>query len=199
VAGMPAHSIYETIRTKILQKLSDQLSEDLFYHSIQHTLDVETQAERIALSEQIYDPHELFLLKTACLYHDSGFMVTYRDHEIAGCNLVKEELPGYGFNDEEINIICGLIMATHIPQTPLTKLEEIICDADLDYLGRDDFFPISNDLFTELRTRKLLATKKDWDEIQVKFFNQHKYFTETNKQLREQQKQQHLEMIKAML
>ena len=33
--------------------------------------------------------------------------------------------------------------ATKIPQTPLTKLEEIICDADLDYLGREDFFEIS--------------------------------------------------------
>ena len=28
-------------------------------------------------------------------------------------------------------------------------LEEIICDSDLDYLGRSDFIPVSNTLFEE--------------------------------------------------
>jgi len=36
---------------------------------------------------------------------------------------------------------------------PANLLEEIICDSDLDYLGRSDFIPVSNTLFEELKPR----------------------------------------------
>lgn len=195
---MVANSLYKTIRTAILNKLSTQLSKDLSYHSVQHTIDVETQAERIALNENI-GGHKLFLLKVACLYHDSGFLTTYREHEIAGCVLAREELPAHGFKPDELDIICGMIMATRIPQTPLNKLEEIICDADLDYLGREDFDPISRNLYLELKTKGFVKAENDWNIIQVNFFKQHAYFTDTDKKLRGPLKQQHLEMIEAML
>ncbi len=196
---MPKKELYEIIRSKILHNLGENLSKGLWYHGVHHTLDVEKQALRIAESEHISDPDELFLLKVACLYHDSGFLFTYKDHEIAGCNLVRRELPAFGFNLAELDIICGLIMATKIPQTPHTKLEAIICDADLDYLGRNDFDGISNTLFLELNARKFVETENDWNLIQVKFFKAHQFFTATSKNLREQKKQQHLEMIEEML
>ena len=98
-----------------------------------------------------------------------------------------------------MDIICGMIMATKIPQTPLTKLEEIICDADLDYFGRDDFFPIANTLFLELKARDFVASEYEWNKIQIKFFKQHRYFTDTTKKLRAKQKQHYFEMIEAMV
>jgi len=191
--------LYKTIQSQILQKLGNDLSNDLFYHCLLHTIDVETQAKRIALSEEVEDPEALFLLKVACLYHDSGFLSTYKNHEAAGCVLAKKELPGFGLNQEQLNVICGLIMATKIPQTPLTKLEEIICDADLDYLGRNDFREISNNLFLELKARNFIETENEWNLIQIKFFNQHHYFTNTNKKSRQPQKVQHLEIIESSL
>ena len=195
---MLSEELYKSIRSAIVDKFQD-LSADLFYHSIYHTLDVEKQAERIAISEKVSSKDDIFLLKVACLYHDSGFLFTYNEHEKAGCKLAKEELPRFGLKQDHIDIICGLIMATCIPQTPLTKLEKIICDADLDYLGRNDFFPISNNLFRELKTRNIIKSEDQWNLIQASFFKQHKYFTVTCKKLREQQKQQHLEMIEAMI
>ena len=189
--------LYKTIRSQILKKLGNELSGDLFYHCLQHTIDVELQVEKIARNELIEAPEELFLLKVASLYHDSGFLSTYKEHEAAGCVLAKKELPGFALNQTQLDIICGLIMATKIPQTPLTKLEEIICDADLDYLGRDDFKEISNNLFLELKARSFVKTQNDWNLIQINFFHQHHYFTNTNKKLRQPQKLQHLEMIKS--
>jgi uncharacterized protein len=192
-----SEKIYENLRSAILLKLSDHLSHDLWYHGVHHTVDVETQAIRIAQSEKITDQEELFLLKTGCLYHDTGFLFTYHDHEVAGCDLAKKELPAFGLTQKQIDIVCGLIMATKIPQTPLTVLEEIICDADLDYFGRADFFDISHTLFEELKARNFVVTVYDWNVIQIKFFKQHSYFTATDKKLRTVQKQFHLEMIAA--
>lgn len=196
---MPKKDIYEKIRSKIIIHLGNNLAPNLFYHGVHHTLDVLSQAERIAISEKITGEEDLFLLKIACLYHDSGFLFTYQQHEVAGCNFARKELPAFGINPQQLDIICGLIMATKIPQTPLTKLEEVICDADLDYLGRDDFAGISNTLFLELKERNIVGSENAWNLIQVNFFKQHHFYTATTRQLREKKKQVHLEMIEAMI
>jgi HD superfamily phosphodiesterase len=191
--------LLQKIRSGILLNLEKNLSPNLYYHCLQHTVDVELQAKRIALQENIDNKEDLFLLNIACLYHDSGFLSTYTSHEVAGCELVMRELPGFGISTAQMQIICGMIMATKIPQTPYTKLEEIICDADLDYLGRDDFAPISRNLFMELKARNFVNSEHDWNTIQIRFFKQHNYFTDTNKQLRHHKKMNHLQEIEAMI
>jgi uncharacterized protein len=199
VQPMLTKELYEIIRSKILSELRNNLSKDLWYHGVHHTIDVEKEAERIAISEKITNQEDLLLLKIACLYHDSGFLFTYKEHEVAGCNLAKKDLAGFGLSKKQIDVICGMIMATRIPQTPHTKLEEIICDADLDYFGRDDFFPIANTLFLELKARSFVTSEYDWNVIQRNFFKQHRYFTDTTKKLRGKQKQRYFEMIEAMV
>ncbi len=196
---MVAVKKYETIRSQLLTRLENDLPADLFYHSAAHTMDVEQQAQRIARSENIHAPEDLFLLKIACLYHDTGFLFTYNNHEEAGCDLAKKELPLLELDTLQVDQVCGLIMATRIPQTPHNRLEEIICDADLDYLGRDDFFSISHYLYKELKARAVVETENDWNKIQVKFFRQHSYFTATDRQLRGAKKQQHLETIEKLI
>lgn len=179
----------------MLKRLETNLPPELSYHSVHHTIDVTEQGERIALAENIHSEEDIYLLKIACLFHDSGFLFTYNNHELMGCKIAEETLPEYGITSKELKIINGLIMATCIPQSPKNKLEEIICDADLDYLGRDDFFKISSKLFEELKALKILETENEWRHVQVKFFGQHSYFTDTNKKLRASKKQHHLQMI----
>ncbi len=190
---------YKKVKLQILEKLKLGLAKNLYYHGLHHTLDVLAEAERIAREENISGKEDNLLLNVACVYHDSGFLVTYKNHEEAGCKIVSEELPSFGFTRQQIQIICEIIMATKIPQTPHNKLEEIICDADLDYLGRNDFFPISNSLFREVKERGWVDNERDWNIKQVAFFKAHHYFTPTNKNLREKEKQKHLEMIEAMI
>jgi len=192
-------STYEKIKSQNLFKLEQDLPKDLFYHGIHHTLDVLEQAERIAKEENISGKEDLLLLKIACLYHDRGFLIAYGGHEEIGCKMAGEELPGFGFSEMQIKTICGLIMATKIPQTPLTKLEQVICDADLDYLGRPDFFKISDTLFYEMKERGMIKSERDWNLKQISFFNSHTYFTSTSKKFRAKEKQKHLEMIEAKI
>jgi hypothetical protein len=78
-------------------------------------------------------------------------------------------------------------------------LEEIICDADLDYLGRDDFHEIADKLRKELREHGKIDSDRKWDEIQVVFLTNHQYFTETAKRSRNTKKAQNLEEIKERL
>ena len=168
------------------------------YHSLEHTLDVYASAIGIAEQEGVTG-EGLTLLKIAALYHDSGFTVQDTEHEEAGCAIAREVLPGFGFTARQVELICDMIMATRIPQRPRNKLGRVLCDADLDYLGRGDFSLIGATLFQEMRTYGVLSTEREWNELQVRFLERHAYFTATNKRLREPVKQEHLLGVKAWL
>lgn len=182
----------------IMKQLEERLSEKLHYHSIEHTKDVVNAVERLALSENVTD-EGLFLLKTAATYHDAGFVEQYEKNEPIGVRLAAEILPKYGYTEEHIEKVKQLIYVTAIPHKPKNNLEEIICDADLDYLGRDDFHIIAERLRRELREHGKIDSDRKWDEIQVMFLSQHQYFTKTAISLRQAKKMKNLEEIKERL
>jgi hypothetical protein len=182
----------------ILEKLESELSPNLTYHCKGHVLDVLNAAMMYAELEQI-TVYEKLLLKTAVLFHDSGFIVQAKEHEAIGCEIARKSLPGFGYTEEEIARICGMIMATRIPQTAHNKLEEIICDSDLDYLGRDDFWHIGPTLFTELKTFGVIENEEAWNRMQLKFLNTHRYLTEHAIRLRKAKKQEHIRQIQAIV
>ncbi len=181
--------------TRVLQK---GLSPKLHYHCLEHVQDVVSAVESLALRENVTD-EGLFLLKSAASYHDAGFIEQYDKNEPIGARLAEEILPKYGYTDQHIKIIKELIYVTQIPHNPKNKLEEIICDADLDYLGRDDFHVIADRLRVELREHGKIDSDRKWDELQVMFLTNHKYFTETAKATRRAKKLQNLEDIKERL
>ena len=183
----------------ILKKMEEELPGHLFYHGLHHTRDVYSAAVNIAKEEGITSSVELALIKTATLYHDSGFTIDYQNHEESGCDLARKTLPGFGYTPEHIEVICGMIMATKIPQNPQIKLEEILCDANLDYLGRDDFYEIGDTLFSELKFYNKIKDEQQWNKIQVSFLNAHHYYTNYGKTHREAQKQVYLkDLIKVI-
>jgi predicted metal-dependent HD superfamily phosphohydrolase len=174
--------------------LEKNLAPSLYYHSINHTKDVVKSVERIALLEGVTD-EGLFLLKTAAIFHDAGFIEQYDHNEAIGARMAQEILPKYGYTEQHVKTILELIHVTQIPHKPINKLQEIICDADLDYLGRSDFETIADKLREELTEMGKIKSRKEWDEIQVKFLKQHQYFTSTAIGLRQKKKQENLEIV----
>ncbi|RSK36015.1 HD domain-containing protein [Hymenobacter metallilatus] len=184
----------------VLDQLRQHLSPTLFYHGLHHTLDVVEQALALAAAEGITDTDVITLLRTAALYHDSGFLTTYQGHEAAGCALVRQVLPDFGYTTPQIELIEELIMATRMPQSPGSRqLARILCDADLDYLGRPDFWPISQTLFEELTVRGLMPNEMAWLQLQVEFLSTHRYWTPSATIRREAQKQARLAEVQKRL
>ncbi|HLG34508.1 MAG TPA: HD domain-containing protein [Bacteroidia bacterium] len=188
---------YEQTKIYILDKLESGIPKTYYYHSVGHVLDVLAAAEMIGEREKV-SGKEMELLRVAVLFHDSGFMVNPKNHEQIGCDLAKENLPRFGYSEKEIETICGMILATCYPQKPNNLLEEIICDADLDYLGRDDFFSIGNNLMKEMNLNGSIKDEKDWNKLQESFLSSHHYFTLTSNELRSEKKKAHLEKIREM-
>ena len=189
---------FTDIQEIILDKLEKELPGYLYYHNVKHTVDVVTEVELIGWGEGCTD-EEILLLKTAGLFHDAGHTIVYDNHEYYSTQLAKEMLPKYNYTSEQIERICSVIMATKLPPRPTNLLENIICDSDLDYLGRSDFIPVSNTLYEELKAQNKMGSLNDWNKIQVKFISGHQYFTSTARSLREVNKQLQIERIQSLI
>ncbi|MEX1189860.1 MAG: HD domain-containing protein [Bacteroidia bacterium] len=189
---------WEDVYAQVVSMLETKLPDICEYHSLEHTLDVLVTAESIAAKENLL-PEEIQLLKIAALFHDTGFATSLSDHEQNSCEIAINFLQKYNLSIDSIEIIKSAIMATKIPQNPKSKLEQVLCDADLDYLGRSDFYSIGETLFKELSNQGILKNRTEWNQLQVKFLSNHEYFTNSSKLTRKPQKLLHLKEIKDWL
>lgn len=189
---------YDTIEHIIITKLAAELPAHLTYHNTNHIKDVIRMSETIGRSEKV-NRRDIILLKTAALFHDTGYLFGAEGHEERSCQIAGEYLPHYGYSGKEVGKIKGMIMATRIPQSPQNLLEGILADADLDYLGRDDFFEIADKLFRELMAARTITSEREWNVLQEKFLEQHHYFTDTAIRTRNPTKRKNLAIIKSKL
>jgi uncharacterized protein len=171
----------------VIHLLQSRLPEYYYYHNYQHTLYVLDKVNEIGRQENCTSK-EIDLLSTAALWHDAGFITIYTGHEAEGCKMAQQHLPAYGYPANDIDIICGMIMATKIPHSPKNKLEEIIVDADLEYLATATAGIKADDLYKELQHLNPALTKQEWDITQIAFLKQHHYFTRYCKEKKEPQK-----------
>ena len=188
---------YQGAKVYALTRLQEELPEHLYYHGVHHTLDVCSAAEALAASENIGN-EDLLLLSTAAMFHDIGFITHYQGHEMAGCRIAATALPQFDYAQDQVEVISNLILATRMPQNPHTPMEAILCDADLDYLGRTDFFAIADTLRREWIALGMLGQEEDWHEKQIPFLAQHHYFTKTAREKRDPQKKKNLQKLKML-
>ncbi len=186
-------SDFAAAEKQIIDLLNKQMPK-LQYHNIDHIYDVLNASLIIAKHEQLSED-EVNLLKLAALYHDAGFIHSPKNHEQKGAEMAGEMLPVFGLNENLIEIIQGMILATRIPQSPSNHLEKILCDADLDYLGRDDFYEIGGRLLEELKAQGVVETEREWNLVQKTFLESHRYHTKFSKENREGKKHQHIQEI----
>ncbi|MBC7920106.1 MAG: phosphohydrolase [Ferruginibacter sp.] len=189
---------FSEAKNHIVGRLRNELAPDLHYHGWHHTLDVCRSVEKLAKKENVAG-NDLTLLRTAAYYHDAGFLEQYQDNEPIAVRIAGEALPRFGYSADQVGIVGGIILATRIPQSPRTHLERVMCDADLDYLGRGDFHAIAQGLQRELMEHGLIRSERQWNEIQLRFLEQHRYFTPTARAARELLKQKHLTEIRQLL
>ena len=189
---------YYKLRKMALDLLNSSLPDELHYHSIRHTMNALKNCEEYLRYFKI-SSYESKLLRIGVLFHDIGFTVSSSDHELEGCKIAIEFMQQNDFSKKNIDIVTGLIMATRIPHQPKNLLEKIICDIDLDYLGRDDFYEISDLLYRELLESSTFFDRTEWNKIQIDFLENHSYHTDFAKKRRKGKKEKRISELKAMI
>lgn len=182
-----------------LNRLRAELPPRLTYHNAMHTeADVLPAAVRLARLSNLAEA-DLHLLEVAAAFHDIGQITTTLGHEQVGVDIMSEVLPRFGFSASAIERVSGMIMATEMPQTPLNQEQELLCDADLDSLGREDFFPVSKALWRERAACGMVIPWQTWLVIQLQFLQSHAYFTPAAQALRNDGKQKNIELLERLI
>lgn len=188
---------FEEIQHRVYREILEKLPKHLTYHNLNHTAYVIEKAVFLATELEV-SAQDLHLLKLAALFHDTGFIDNPKDHEEKGCKIAQSHLEN-DYSKAELEKIYGMIMATKIPQSPSNLLENILADADLEYLGTDLFEQIGKTLFEELKHFNPDFTEQAWDELQLVFMQKHHYHTEYCRIHREPKKQENLLTVKKRL
>jgi len=189
--------VFEEIQHTIYRDILAKLPQHLAYHNLGHTAYVLDQAIFLANESEV-SSEDIHLLKLAALFHDTGFIDNPKDHEEKGCKIAESYLANF-YSPAELKKIYGMIMATKIPQSPTNHLENILADADLEYLGTDLFDQIGETLYQELKHFNPDFTEQAWDELQLVFMQKHHYHTEYCRIHREPKKQENLLTVKKRL
>jgi HD superfamily phosphodiesterase len=182
-------TIYFHIKTKL--ENAPSLCQ-FFYHGWMHTKSCYDAVCYLAASEDITDEN-VRLLKIASLYHDTGYILGDEEyHEYKSAVIAREELHSFGFSEYEIDVICRLIISTILNKNSIDVLEDIMRDADLEYIGRD-YYPYVAELLR--RERSILHSV--WKREQLTFLERHKFATSSAQKFFNHQKDINIRRLKA--
>ena len=165
----------------------------LVYHNLDHTLGVVRAATQIGQHYQLNE-RDLFIVTTAAWFHDVGYLKGIDNHEQRGVKMAKAFLNKLGVDKDTIQEISRCILATILPQTPVSTLEEIVCDADLFHFGTDDFWERSKLLRKEMENRESRTISKDeWRKCTTDLLINHHYFTDYAESVLANKKKENIE------
>lgn len=200
-------TLFPSILSYAKETIFPGLPKNLYYHRAEHTFsDVLPHAEELAVLEHV-DREELFLLKVAVIFHDTGFTKVYANNESIGAEIAETALKSFGFSNYQITTVKKIIMATsisnkrgeHFQSAGESILEQIICDADLDNLGRDDFFECGENLRKELTFQGKVLSDRNWYNHQTILLESHNYYTKSAHNLRDAGKEKNLRKLEMLL
>jgi len=182
------NGILSKVKEYIGNTFREKGSSNSFYHNFTHTAEVAKVAEEIANAIGI-DEKDKEALLIASWFHDVGHTKCCDGHEDIGIEMATKFLKENNYPDEGIEKVVSLINATRMPRNPKNMLEEIICDADLHHLGTNNFEVKGNLFRNEIESLSgCKISEEEWLKNNLKFFNQHNFFTDYAKERFETQK-----------
>ena len=177
----------------------DELPDGIKYHNANHTLHptkgVVAAANRIAISENISE-HDRELLITAAYFHDTGYIREYEKNEPIAARMAGRILKLIGYKPNEIVKVQKMILSTDPEREPKNHVEKILCDADFDHFGREDFFKLDGKVREGRRARGIdVSDEAKWYKGTLEFIKKHQYYTESQKKVREKEKQKNIKRL----
>lgn len=167
---------YPELCFRVLEDLEARLPDHLTYHRIEHTIDVANVCDHYIHHYGISGA-DAALLRIAAIAHDYGYIQGPEGHEERSVALLSPLLEKE-YSPEDMARIAGMIRATRVPQNPRNLYEQIVADADLDYLGRGDYAPVSEALYQEFLHFGVVENRSEWLDLQIRFLEQHQYHTD---------------------
>ncbi len=198
--GSPSESpLLDQTRKFVVELMANELPKQYVYHNLQHTLDVVSAAEEIAIHSNL-ETKQIEMVMAAAYLHDIGYIKNNEQHEDHSITLSREFLDQLGANKKYIEDVIGCIEATKLPQNPKNLPQQVLCDADLYHLSSGHYFEKADLLRAEFSTiEKEDISESEWLDMSTVFIDNHQYFTDYGKLTLGPRKAKNLKKIKKRL
>ena len=193
---MQGSILINEVSTFITDFFKKNISAEYVFHDYQHTLNVVHSAQEIAENSGLPEA-EVEIISLSAWFHDTGYIKGSEGHEARSCEIAREYLTSKQYDQEKIKAVEGCIMATKLPQTPKTFLEQILGDADMSHLGKRSYWDRCERIRQELLLTKGLAMNdEEWVDFEITFLQNHQYHTPIAKLLYDERKQKYIRQLK---
>jgi predicted metal-dependent HD superfamily phosphohydrolase len=172
------NNLLHEIEKFIYQYFDKNKTENLVYHDILHTTDVFKASQKIGAGTDL-NSEEMEILLISAWFHDTGYAVDRENHESSSAEIAATFLTKMNYPSEKIEKVKSCILSTKVPQTPKNKIEEVLCDADLQHLAKKNFIERSE--WLKVEEEKVSGTQIseiDWFNNSLNFVSNHKFFTQ---------------------
>ncbi|PLX31537.1 MAG: hypothetical protein C0600_05560 [Ignavibacteria bacterium] len=168
----------------VQRHFAEHHDEALTYHNIAHTMEVVDAAARIGEACGLTGA-DLEVVILAAWFHDVGITEVYLNHEDRSVEIAERFLREHDYHPENIRAVSRCIMVTSVHVHPSTLQEEVICDADLEHLGRKTFWKRAELLRHEWEVKLgKVFSDLDWLRSQQRFLQEFSFYTEEAKTAR---------------
>lgn len=115
----------------------------------------------------------------AAWFHDTGHSHCYSGHEVESAVLAEKFLISKGLNKNRVSAIKELILSTRLEVKPGNLLEEILHDADIQHIGKKNFYRKGQLLRDEWRLiLHKNFTDQEWEFMQYRFLTLSRFITQ---------------------
>lgn len=188
-------TLLEEVETYVSQYINAHIPKQYAYHDLQHTLNVVASVQEIASYFDLPEA-DFEALCLAAWFHDIGYDEGPIGHEERGAGHARKYLAKHQYPEEQIQKMESCIMATQMPANPQNTLGEILCDADMNHLGKKNYWDRCSRVRQELNSSKgLLMSDSEWVDFEIAFLSRHRWFTAPAKSLFEKRKNKHLRQL----
>ena len=172
----------QDIEEMVTKMFDDDAPPNLYFHNSAMVKNISNQVELLSRAENIPD-EEFINLKLAAVFLLTGYISDYEKPMEASMRLVEEILPGYGFNQENVETTKKIIRNCFTDHQE-TLADNILHDARYDYLGRVDYLKLTDKLLRERTEYGKHPENKSWYDFQLKLLSDHRFITRTAQLLR---------------
>ena len=191
-------SVIEKLQNTALSFLEKNLGKRYTYHNQAHTLEV-CNAVKLFAEHTELPPETYAALRIAAIFHDFGYLERSFDNEKLALPYIQDFGRQFGIAESILLAANDMILETTFPYQPSSAAGKLLCDADIEYIGRECFIEQAELFRKELSSDNIVYTERDWWSFELKFLQENTFFTPIVQSLRNAGRLRNLEKVRQLL
>lgn len=175
--------VIDKLQDEALSYLGENLDKHYTYHNAEHSLEV-CNAVKLFTEKSDLPDFTIAALRIAAIFHDFGYLIRSNENEALAWEYIQEFGSRSNIDRKYLLAAHELILETVYPYKPQTPAGEILCDADIEYIGREGFVEKALLFRRELASEGTVFSDQQWWILELDFLKENTFFSSICKKMR---------------